>query len=146
MSSIFLTHCPVSRGLGSSENEFWTSGAAGYALGSLANIKSLTLSSRMGGPSCKLLSSWWPPGQESEEGTEASWEHKAGVRRQLPAHPDCPLEFCLFLERPLSCSAPELSGNHFFILSFGLYNSLGIYLLCDEKTEAGRGTLSEVVW
>lgn len=146
VSSTLLTHCPVSRGLGSSENEFWTSGAAGYALGSLANIKSLTLSGRMGGPSCKLSSSWWSPGQESEEGTEASGEHKAGVRRQLPAHPDCPLEFCLFLEPPLSCSAPELSRNHFFfILCFGLYNSKECIFFADENTEAERGSLSEVV-
>lgn len=131
VNSTLLTHCPVSRGLGSSENEFCTLGAADYTLGSLANIKSLTLSGRMGGPSCKLSSLWWLLGQESQEGTEASWEHKVGVRRQLPAHPDCPLEFCLFLDHPLSCSAPELSGNHFFfILSFGLYNSLRMYLLC----------------
>lgn len=110
MSSTLLTHRPVSRSLGSSDNEFCTLGAAGYAPGSLANIKSLTLRGRMGGPSWKLSSSWWLLGQECGEGTEASWE-------QLPAHPDCPLEFCLFLERPLSCSAPELSGNHFFFYS-----------------------------
>lgn len=72
VSSTLLTHCPVSRGLGSSENEFCTLGAAGYALGSLANIKSLTLRGRVGGPSCKLSSSWWLPGQECGEGTEAS--------------------------------------------------------------------------
>ena len=106
VSSTLLTHCPVSQGLGSSENEFCTLGAPGYALGSLANIKSLALRGRMGGPSCKLSSSWWLLGQECGEGTEASWE-------QLPAHPDCPLEFCLFLV--LSAAQPLNSpGTIFF--------------------------------